>query len=470
MRNEERAARSELDWRFALAPRSSILAYVPLWYILICRSPYCSNGPKQPKAASFMATTLTYGKGASCMLESNRITHLQPALDESTPISELPALVCTALARPINFPPFASCTAPGDRVVVALGQGLPCFEQLVEGMLATLREAGVETSSVTMLLSGTSEQESALRDLLVGFDAEDISIEVHDPDDERQCSFLGVAKTGRPLRLNRTLCDADLVVPLGVCSLSTQSEDRCAKFNSLFPHFSDRETIDRYHAPIAMDSKVHRSERLEEMNEVGWMLGVGLGVQVVPGPRGGIATLMAGEPSTLADVTSTKYREIWSRNVDSRGNLVVATLAGEAPEQSWQNLGRALEAAERVLEPGGVIVVCSELAQLPGPSLRRLMGNESYEASEREIMRDRFADSWPAMLLCRALEQGTIYLRSRLPAEVVESLGMAPITAAEEIERLVQAHDHCVVLEEAQRLLPMVVEPASGRLRSPTER
>ena len=406
-----------------------------------------------------MTTTITYGKRASCVLASSRVTHVRPALDQSMPTAEVSTQVRAALARPINFPPLASCTVPGDRLVVAVEQGLPCWEQVLAGVLAALREAGVETSRVTLLLPKTSALESALRDMVDSFHAGDVSLEIHDPDDDHQCSFIGVTRTGRPLRLNRRLCDADVVLPVGICSLPLQREERYAEFNGLFPQFSDRETINRFHAPIGMDSTVLRRERCAQMDEAARMLGIGLTVQLVPSPRGGLAAILAGEPLAVVKAASTKYREIWSRNVDSRGNLVVATLAGEAAEQSWRNFGRALEAAERVLEPDGAIVVCSELAQPPGPSLQRLMGNESCQASEREIMRDRFADSWPALLLCRALQRGTIYLRSQLPAEVVESLGVAPIQTDEEIKRLVKAHDRCVVLDDAARLLPTMIDP-----------
>jgi hypothetical protein len=50
-----------------------------------------------------------------------------------------------------------------------------------------------------------------------------------------------------------------------------------------------------------------------------------------------------------------------------------------------------------------------------------------------------------------------VYLRSLLPDEVVESLGMAPIASDAELARLASGRPHVVVIQEAQRLKPRYV-------------
>jgi hypothetical protein len=48
-----------------------------------------------------------------------------------------------------------------------------------------------------------------------------------------------------------------------------------------------------------------------------------------------------------------------------------------------------------------------------------------------------------------------------LSADVVESLGMAPIDSDEELSRLAAGRRRCVLIEQAQRLAPTLQERAS---------
>ena len=252
--------------------------------------------------------------------------------------------------------------------------------------------------------------------------------------------------------MNRKLCDADVVLPIGLTTVGLDQQ-QCDKYGGLFPHYCDEETIARYRDCKQADSAKHGENRRREIDESGWLLGAGMTVQVVPGAGGTVAAVLAGEPSAVAQAATEKYRQVWSRPVAARGDLVIATITGPTGEQSWDNFARALAAAQSVLEPGGAIAICSELANAPGPSLRRLLGSEDYARLERKLQRDRFADSRTALLVCRALEQGPIYLLSQLDANVVEGLGLAPIASDAELLRLAKSYRSTVVLEDAHRLL-----------------
>jgi hypothetical protein len=56
-----------------------------------------------------------------------------------------------------------------------------------------------------------------------------------------------------------------------------------------------------------------------------------------------------------------------------------------------------------------------------------------------------------------------VYLRSRLSPELVESIGMTPLESDAELSRLAAGRDHCVIIEEAQRVIPRLV---AGRVES----
>ncbi|MCH7753334.1 MAG: DUF2088 domain-containing protein [Planctomycetes bacterium] len=402
-----------------------------------------------------MVATFHFGIGTSCQLELDDVAYVRPASHESISPEELAEHIRAALEMPVGYPPLAEAAVPGDRVVVALQHGLPLVKQILAGTSAALRDAGVEPSQATFLYTQEMARSDSLLDLLAA--ESDIRLERHDPTNTKDCSFFGVTQSGQGLRMNRKLCDADVVLPIGLTTVGLDQQ-QCDKYGGLFPHFCDEETIARYHDCKKADSAKHGENRRREIDESGWLLGVGMTVQVVPGASGTVAAVLAGEPTAVAQAATEKYREVWSRPVAARGDLVIATITGPTGEQSWDSFARALTAAENVLEPGGAIAIYSELADAPGPSLRRLIGSGDYTRLERKLQRDRFADSRTALLVCRALEQGPIYLHSQLDANVVEGLGLAPIASEAELLRLAKSYRCPVVLEDAHRLLPTLSE------------
>ena len=402
-----------------------------------------------------MTTKIRLDDTTQCQLESNQVSHICPTDLAPVAKDQLAAELRSALKQPLNFPPLAAATVPGDRAVVALEYGIPQCAELLRGAIAALQDAGVERSDIQVLLSNDFQRDSSLQEELNKIAAkEEIAVDLFDPNHEQGTALLGVTRNGNALRLSRILCDADLVLSIGLCKLNSAEEKHLAKFGGIYPVFSDQETLDRFRAPIAADSKVISAERQNEIEEAGWMLGAGLTIQVVPNPTGEVAALYAGDPASVAQAAADKYHEIWRQAVDDSGDLLIATIPGDTSQQTWQNLGRVLELAEPALEAGGVLVLWTHLAEAPGGSLQRLAGNDDVHAIERELMRDRLPDSWPAMLLCRALQRGTVYIHSELDADLVESLGLAPLADTDELERLSRSRQHCIVMEQAQWLLP----------------
>jgi len=403
-----------------------------------------------------MVTTLCFGDGQSCELDVDRISHLRAAPSRTLSDAEIVVRIRTALAEPIAYPPLAEASVPGDRVVVAIGPGVASNLAIVEGALAALRDAGVESSLISLVVP-TGFAGAELREKLSNLGGADGFVTVHDPDAPGSTAMLGVTRAGQAIRLNRQLCNADLVLSIGAAST-----DHGTSFNGWFPHFSDRETISRLDAPLAHDAKSLRDARTQEVAEAAWLLGVGMLVEIVPGPGGSIVQVLAGESATVTAKSQQLYREIWSCTPVSSADLVIATLVGGPSEQTWKNLGRALGAAAPLLSEDASIAIYSELSDSPGKAFESLVGNEDYDLADREIMRAGLDDSWSAWQLCRALRHGPVYMRSHLPDQVVESLGITPIAMDDELERLACAHDHTIVLEEAQHLLPIQPCAANG--------
>jgi hypothetical protein len=149
-------------------------------------------------------------------------------------------------------------------------------------------------------------------------------------------------------------------------------------------------------------------------------------------------------------------REKWAFTSERRASLVIATVTGQAQAQTWNNVGRALAAAERLVTEDGAVAICSNLDQPPGESLGRLIGTTDLAGTERRLLRDHAEDSWTAWQLARALQRGPVYFLSQLDDDTVEDMGLAPIADVAELTRLASHHETIIVLPDSQHAVATV--------------
>ena len=398
--------------------------------------------------------TFRFGATAQCALPLDDFSLLSAESDAHPTLGDPAAAVEAALAAPIGFPPLVAATAPGDVVAIAVADGVPQTNAIVTGAVKALLEAGVSPAMITIVSSQKFENRAELEQSLAKLNAEEMKFELHDPDDEQTIAMVGVNSAKEPLRLNRTLAEADLVLPITVQRLPEGAQPDESKFAGLFPQFSSRETMARVRLESGNESPKVQKRLRAEADEAGWLLGVQMIVTVAPGANGGVAGVLAGDPDAVAKAGAALTREIWEQSVATPGDLVIAGVSGSEREQTWENVARAVAAASLVVTPGGAIAVCSELETSPTGPLLRLREAVDFNEVQRELTRDEANDAHPAVVLAKALEEGPVYLRSRLPSDVVESLGMTPIESDAELARLAAGREHTIIIEEAQRLTP----------------
>jgi len=160
--------------------------------------------------------------------------------------------------------------------------------------------------------------------------------------------------------------------------------------------------------------------------------------------------VLAGQSESVRRRGSELYRAAWSCPTSARASLVVAAIEGDASQQTWENVGRALQTAGRFVEEDGAIVVCCDLDAPPGPAMQRMANILSRESAPRRVGKKRSVDSLPAAQLAHALEQHKVYLLSRLDPSVVEDLDVIPLGGPDELTRLARQHRSGVLLSNAQ--------------------
>lgn len=404
---------------------------------------------------------LRYGVNSSLELDLAEGVLLAACGDPpGEPLEDAAAAMARALAEPLEYPALRQMTTPGDRVVVALDHGLPQAVELASAVVESLVEAGVEADGITVLRTraDVETEDQADFDRLPPPLMDRISLLAHDPTNRDQLAYLAATDAGDPIMLNRALHDADLVLPVGFLH-SGAAAGYYGVHTAIYPTFSDQRTIERFRSLGTLDeASSHRKTLVDEADQVGWLLGINFTIQVVPAAGDRVLHVVAGQSDAVRRRGRDLYRQAWSRPVPRRVSLVVATIEGGPAQQTWENLGRTLATAARLIEEGGSIAVCCELDEALGPAMQRLVGAQSRQTALRRIRKDRPVDALPAAQLADALDHGKVYLLSRLDPADVEELDMVPLDTSDELTRLARQHSSCILLSNASHAI-VQIEP-----------
>jgi nickel-dependent lactate racemase len=361
----------------------------------------------------------------------------------------------SALAEPLDFPPLAQCTMPGDRVVLALDRGLPDAARIVAEVVESLEQAGVGIDGITVLRPQSAREaddEDPRR--LLPLSRRHVALATHDPADRRQLAYLAADEAGEAILVNRALHDADVVLTIG-CLRAEAAAGYFGVHGTLYPTFSDEKTQRRFRCASSLESDgQRRGELTAQADNVAWLLGAIFSIQLLPAGGGRTARVLAGRSDSVARRGRELYAAAWDRRATQRGELVVAAIEGDAVEQSWDNFGRALQAAEHFVAADGAIAVCCELADEPGPALRHLALADSPSAALKHIGHHRPVDALTAVLLAHALRRHKVYLLSRLDPATVEQWDVIPLQDAGELGRLARRHPTCTLLPNAPYIHP----------------
>ncbi len=363
------------------------------------------------------------------------------------PLDNLRAEVAAALAEPLNYPPLQLASTPGDRVTLAIDWAIPGVSEIVAGAVETLLRGGVEPSDITVLVAGSPSLTPALDDAgLPAAVRASIHVEWHDPRNRKGLAYLAATSDGDPIYLNRHLVDADVVVPISEVSLES-ALGYLGVHGGLYPRFSDEATIKRFRDPAPPEAQHHQQILKQQCDEVAWLLGALFAIQVVPGPLQSVLHVLAGETSAVERRGQQLASEAWTYEPPFRASLVVATISGDQPHQSWRNFSRALHAATQAAADNSDIVLCTELDSVPSRSVAFGRPSHDYtnggiDSLEQETLYNG--------VLAAARQRARVYLLSHLESDVVEELGLGYVSDANEIQRLSRRHPTWLLLEDAQ--------------------
>lgn len=401
-----------------------------------------------------MPCTLRYGRTATLTLPLDPATSAGCFLGEPPQPIDVRKATTSALSAPVDYPPLSQALVGGDHVTVAVDRLVPHAAEASAAVVEHLVEYGVPTDAITVLFS---EARAAAplnvrlpQPMVGGKQHAGVHLEVHDPDDRGKLSFLTNTPAGKPIYLNRSLGEADLMIAVGAWR-GAESWSYRGPYGGIYPTFSDRASQVRFRNPALLhaDDETFRKSQAE-IESIGWKSGAQFTVQLVPGAAEEVAAVVAGEVTAVAKRAAVLHGARHRHEVAGPMRTVIASLTGTAA-QTWEQFALTLGAVLGSVDDGGVVAVCTELAEPMGPALELLSQcGDDRDAVLAHLRKERLVDVFIALQLAEAQRRVRIHLLSKLDPDLVENLGMQPIDEPAEVGRLATRGGACLVVADAQ--------------------
>jgi hypothetical protein len=375
------------------------------------------------------------------LLSALRSSHVAELAGPSQqPCRDIPQATFEALQDPVDFPPLESAIVPGDRVALAVDPNVPSVAEVVLGAVKAIGQT--EAGAVDIVVGDEARQKTI--DAITEVVGDQANVVVHQSADRDGLRYLAADAAADPIYLNRHLVDADFVLPILV-SRAKDVNLQC-DLTGVYPAFAD--SASRYRCQAKQAPK---NDSDESSFDTAWLLGVHIMVSVLPTFDGSIEAVIVGTPNAVRERLQASDQE--TREFKDSPGLVVISLDGDSQQQTWCNASRAIAIAEQHVEPGGVIVLWSEIDTSPKAGRFGNRGGESI-SSDHEHSGDGFPIWDDAIAAAETIERVSaehrLLVHCQVDRDSIESLGLGFVGSSEELARLSEAFDRCGVIRAAQ--------------------
>lgn len=404
------------------------------------------------RAVSMPPHSFSYGSGHSLSL---RFPSGTPIVKCSGPVSEnhtnAEAATADALRNPLDFPPITSATVPGDQITIAVCTSLPCMQPIATKVIDMLLDASAQPEEITLLLPNEAD---VARYKSPGTIHAKIHIASHTPDERTSLGYIAASQQGNPVYFHRALCDADLVLPIEASVPGIEGYD-CALHGKLFPTFSDTDT--KFRLLCNTDSQA-RTQNAVEAQEAAWLLGIQLGIQVVPGASNEALHVLAGKNEVVQKLGNDMSTNAWRTDIPEQADLVIGAIGGGPELQTWEHVARALAASATVVQERGAIGLCTALKEPPPPALKRMAFDLSELSSQDDRPKHTAEEELVVQRIRQTLQCASVYLVSELEIHETESIGFTHVDAPQNLQRLGEQCDSCILISNAQYAAPTLLQ------------
>ena len=287
--------------------------------------------------------------------------HVRPR--EAAAIADVGDAVCAAIANPIRGWPLADLAAAGETaLVLTVDYTRPSPRELLAPVLAMLKDHSVE---ITVCIAGgrhrlMSEDEVAAhlgQDICSAY-----RIIQHDSFDPDAHVEPGTTSRGTPIRVNRAIYDAELVIAVGFIEPTYLAGFSGAR-KMLMPGMAWHEAIDANHYlitdPNCRVGVLDGNPISEDMEDFARELPLDFIVYSVVGPNDETTAIVAGDRYE-AHRAGCRLSEDIFRVSGPRADIVISSAGGYPYDCDLVQGKKAIIPAHELVKPGGAIIIVAE--------------------------------------------------------------------------------------------------------------
>ncbi|MDX9896362.1 MAG: nickel-dependent lactate racemase [Desulfofustis sp.] len=393
----------------------------------------------------------------------------------SRPLIDLDDAIAAALAKPLDQEPLEHWVKPTDRVVVVSDDvtRLTPVDRIIPPLLDRLNQAGVPDGQVSCIMALGTHRYMDNEELQARVGSQvyrRIHVFNHEWRDPANLVDLGHSAQGTPLLVNRAVVEADVVIGLGaivphhIAGFSGSSKiiqpGVCGPRTTAETHMLSCSGGDSFLG--LADNPVRR-----DMDDMADRVGMRTIGNVVMDSEGRVVDFFFGAMRTCFTAGIECARRIYGVIYHETPDIVVAN-SYPCDLDFWQS-HKSLYPAQRMVKPGGTIIVCTPAPEGVSPVHTDLLEYTAW--SSQQIMdayrSGRLSNGVAAALATAwalAREKASIIMYSPgIPAEDKTRLGHTHAASVDEavVEALRRqgATARLTVLTHAPDMLPILVAP-----------
>jgi len=417
--------------------------------------------------AGFQQVDLPYGDGAVRLgLPSDRaVVVVEP--NDLPGVSHDEAEVRRAMGEPIGTPPLSALAEARRSAAIVVDdatRSLPTAAML-RPIVDQLRGAGMGEERITVVVATGLHRplsDDEARRVLGGLPLRLIN---HDPHDPAQLVDLGKTSRGTPLRVNRTVAQAELRILTGDVELH-QFVGYGGGAKSVLPGVCDAEGIRLTHArmdsPGAGPGRIDDNPVRLDIEEAADLLGVDFLVNLVLNSRREVVRAVAGDVHTAfrsgVEIVDRMYKVRVAAPRGYPADVVICSPGGYPKDIDLYQSQKAIRSARRIVRAGGAIIALAECREGHGSDLAYAWARQA-RCPQDIIDRHRrqfVMGGHKAYQLAADVQQATVYLYSSMPDEIVEAFFLKPLMDLRRAEAIAAGAGSIVVLPQATLTLPLL--------------
>lgn len=328
------------------------------------------------------------------------------------------------LNSPLDYPALNQAVLPEDTVCIALEPGTPGGAGIVAAVIEDLLSIGVQAANVTVLMAEfTPDSEcKSLREYLDQLGQANVLLETHNSTERSAVGYLSASRDGEPIVFSAQLAHSDFIIPIGIA----KSGGWKSQVDFLYPYFSDRQSQIRFF-------KLNERNRIAFALEANRWLGSSFSILTVSPDSKRASEILAGKHESVmiaAKKSLDQWHNVQQWNCESNppiADLVIAEV-GQHLFCSITEVKTLIDAITDYCSAGGSCVVLWNAEN----KIDRLIDFDSGQESANAV----------------EIPSGAIFVCTE--QSVIRQLGYSSIKEIENIQRLIDQHSQCLILDNFQ--------------------